>query len=129
MQILFNISKSFSTPFVSINAQHKSNDLTIMATAIDKIINQESVIGYQDERRKVIPFYQIVSIHTDNKKVFCETKNDMFHIKKRIYEMKKVLPKTLFVQLSNSEIVNISQIKEFSLSQTGSYQVGLSMKV
>ncbi|WP_257611965.1 LytTR family DNA-binding domain-containing protein, partial [Oenococcus oeni] len=42
-----------------------------------------------------------------------------------IYEMKTVIPKSLFIQISNSEIVNISQIKNFSLSQTGIYQVNL----
>lgn len=40
--------------------------------------------------------------------------------------MKELLPQKLFIQLSNSEIVNIAQIKEFSLSPAGSYQVDLS---
>ena len=40
--------------------------------------------------------------------------------------MKEILPPKLFIQLSNSEIVNVTQIKAFSLSSTGSYQVDLS---
>ena len=37
MLIRFNISKSFSSPFISINTQQKNDDLLFMATAIDKI--------------------------------------------------------------------------------------------
>ena len=43
MLIRFNISKSFSSPFISINTQQKNDDLLFMATAIDKIVNQEAV--------------------------------------------------------------------------------------
>ena len=82
--------------------------------------------GYQNEKRKVIPLYQIISVHTESKKVLCETKNGTYYIQKRIYEMKEILPQKLFIQLSNSEIVNVTQIKAFSLSSTGSYQVDLS---
>lgn len=109
MLIRFNISKSFSSPFISINAQQKNNDLLFMATAIDKIVNQEAVTGYQNEKRKVIPLYQIISVHTESKKVLCETKNGTYYIQKRIYEMKEILPPKLFIQLSNSEIVNVTQ--------------------
>ena len=67
MLIRFNISKSFSSPFISINTQQKNDDLLFMATAIDKIVNQEAVTGYQNEKRKVIPLYQIISVHTESK--------------------------------------------------------------
>lgn len=126
MLIRFNISKYFSSPFISINTQQKNDDLLFMATAIGKIVNQEAVTGYQNEKRKVIPLYQIISVHTESKKVLCETKNGTYYIQKRIYEMKEILPQKLFIQLSNSEIVNVTQIKAFSLSSTGSYQVDLS---
>uniref|UniRef100_UPI00366EBF51 LytTR family DNA-binding domain-containing protein n=1 Tax=Phytohabitans flavus TaxID=1076124 RepID=UPI00366EBF51 len=96
-----------------------------MATAIDKIVNQEAVTGYQNEKRNN-PLYQIISVHTESKKVLCETKNGTYYIQKRIYEMKRNSTPKLFIQLSNSEIVNVTQIKAFSLSSTGSYQVDLS---
>lgn len=125
MEIKFNISKSFSETSISINSSHKNDNLILAAKAIDNIINQEILIGYQNEKRTVIPLYQIISIHTDNKNIICETQYNTYRLNKRIYEMKELLPSALFLQLSNSEIVNISQIKEFNLTKSGNYQVNL----
>ena len=57
------------------------------------------------------------------KEVVCETEQDVYRIKQRLYEVKFLLPTQLFVQISSSEIVNFSYIQEFALAQNGIYQV------
>ncbi|MDV7715911.1 LytTR family transcriptional regulator [Oenococcus oeni] len=125
MLVRFNISELFREPFITINVDRKTDELINMAVAIEEVVNKKKIIGYRGIEQKAISLYQIVSIHTDGKNVVCETKGGIYRIRKRIYEMKTVIPKSLFIQISNSEIVNISQIKNFSLSQTGIYQVNL----
>lgn len=125
MLIRLNISKLFHNSFITINSNQRTDELNNVAIAIDEVVNKKKVIGYHDNQRKIIPFYQIISVHTDGKNVVCETMEGIYRIHERIYELKTLLPSSLFFQLSNSEIVNISQIKNFGLSQTGIYQVNL----
>ncbi|MBA1394261.1 LytTR family transcriptional regulator, partial [Lactobacillus sp. XV13L] len=75
------------------------------------------------ERNKIIAYYEIVSINTQGKEVVCETKNGAYRLKKRLYELKKLLPSHLFLQIFSSEIVNFSCIQEFALTRNGIYQV------
>ncbi|MFT9005518.1 MAG: LytTR family DNA-binding domain-containing protein [Liquorilactobacillus hordei] len=125
MLIQFNFSEKFIDPFISINAKQKTEELNNLAFVIEKVVNEKILIGKHEDNYKSIYLHQIISIHTESKKIICETKDGNFSIKNRIYELSTLLPKQIFLQISSSEIVNITQIKEFSLSQTGVYQVNL----
>lgn len=126
MLIRFNLLKECVAPFIAINAKQKTDELiTLAGGVLDRLVNDKTVVGYQNGRRKAIPFYQIVSVHTAGKKIVCETETGVYRLKERIYELIELLPAELFIQVSSAEIVSIAQIKDFSLSKTGIYQVNL----
>lgn len=125
MLVRFKFSELIKEPFIAIHASKRTTELTNLAETISQLVNEQVLIGYQTDRRKIIPLYQIIRVYTENKQVYCETTAAVYRIKQRIYQAKAILPTQLFIQLSSSEIVNFLQIKYFSLSKSGIYQVTL----
>lgn len=108
---------------VTVNTPQIDENSTNLRDNLDRFLNEQILIGFKSGRKKIIAFHEIISIHTQNKEVVCETEQDVYRIKQRLYEVKLLLPRQLFVQISSSEIVNFSYIQEFALAQNGIYQV------
>ena len=53
-------------------------------------------------------------------------KNGVFKIKEKLYYLEENLPKKNFIRISNSVIVNISQVKYFNTNIVGSILVKLN---
>lgn len=125
MFVKLNLSPDIQEEFIEINAKRKTQAISSLTIAVSQLISTQQLIGYQNQRRKAISFYQVVRIFTENRQLICQTLTGYYRIRYRLYELKELLPSRLFIQISSSEIVNISQIKDFSLSKTGIYQVEL----
>lgn len=125
MFVKLNLSPDIQEEFIEINAKRKTQAISSLTIAVSQLISTQQLIGYQNQRRKAISFYQVVRIFTENRQLICQTLTGYYRIHYRLYELKELLPSRLFIQISSSEIVNLSQIKDFSLSKTGIYQVEL----
>lgn len=125
MFVKLNLSPDIQEEFIEINAKRKTQAISSLTIAISQLISTQQLVGYQNQRRKAISFYQVVRIFTENRQLICQTLTGHYRIRYRLYELKELLPSRLFIQISSSEIVNLSQIKDFSLSKTGIYQVEL----
>ena len=125
MFVKLNLSPDIQEEFIEINAKRKTQAISSLTIAISQLISTQQLVGYQNQRRKAISFYQVVRIFTENRQLICQTLTGCYRIRYRLYELKELLPSRLFIQISSSEIVNLSQIKDFSLSKTGIYQVEL----
>lgn len=126
MQVFFNIAKKFATPSISINTQKESQELVHLSVEIDRLVNKMTIIGYQDNRQIVVPFYRIIRFYTKDKHVVCETITGTYRVRQRMYELRTQLSKSTFISVSNAEIVNRSAIQSFSLTSSGSYQINLT---
>lgn len=103
---------------MTVNTLQIDENSTNLRDNLDRFLNEQILIGFKSGRKKIIAFHEIISIHTQNKEVVCETEQDVYRIKQRLYEVKLLLPRQLFVQISSSEIVNFSYIQEFALHKT-----------
>lgn len=68
-------------------------------------------------------------IYSVNKKVYAQTKDAIFEIKQRLYEIEELIPQLgsdKFIRISNSEIVNFDFVEKFDMSLTGT--IGLHFK-
>ncbi|MTV82258.1 LytTR family DNA-binding domain-containing protein [Secundilactobacillus folii] len=126
MNVIFNLAEKFAKPFISINAQKESRELVALSVAIDRVVNQLTIIGYADGKQTVIPFYQITRFYTQGKHVVCETGDGAYKIHERMYELRERLAGTDLIPVSNAEIVNKTVIKSFQLTKSGSYQINLT---
>ncbi|RHW53395.1 hypothetical protein DS834_00185 [Lactobacillus bombicola] len=108
---------------ITVNTPKIDKNSTTLQDNLSYFVNDQNLIGYQNGRQKVIALYDVISIHTQDKKVICETNQGNYHLKKRLYEIKSILPQRVFIQVSSSEIVNFSCIQEFALTRNGIYQI------
>ena len=125
MNILFNIAQRFTEPMITINASEKTPDLVTLAVSIDRLVNQTTLIGYQQEQRIVVPLYRVIRFYTQSKVVMCETADGVYRMRERLYELRDRLSGVSFIAISSSEIVSKMAIESFSLTKQGSYQIHL----
>lgn len=86
--------------------------------------NSESIlIGFLDEKIKILNPAKIYRIYTENSKVFAESIDEKFLVKKRIYQLEEILKSKKFVRISNSELININLVDSFDLSYSGTISV------
>lgn len=86
--------------------------------------NSESLlIGFLDEKIKILNPAKIYRIYTENSKVFAESIDEKYLVKKRIYQLEDILKYKKFVRISNSELINLNLVDSFDLSYSGTISV------
>lgn len=81
--------------------------------------------GFREEGVRLLEQEEIFRIYASDGKVLCETGEGVFTLRQRLYELEDRLDKSRFVRISNSEIINLGQVKGFDLSFTGTIYVSL----
>ena len=84
------------------------------------------ILGFQDNIMRILEEEHIIHIYSENGKILAETDDGIYQLRLRLYEVEKRLDPHRFIRISNSEIVNLSKIKEFDLSFVGTICVSLS---
>ena len=113
MKIEFDINEKYQENKIIICTNKITEDVKKL---IEKIRDEENIklYGYKDEK-----IFILESIYSEDKKVFARTEsNEIFEIKKRIYELENVLSEK-FVRISNSEIVNFSKVQSLDFKIIG----------
>lgn len=91
--------------------------------------NSESLlIGFLDEKIKILNPAKIYRIYTENSKVFAESIDEKYLVKKRIYQLEDILKSKKFVRISNSELINLNLVDSFDLSHSGTISVKMKNK-
>ena len=78
---------------------------------------------FKDENIKLLDPTDIYRIYSSNGKVLVETKNDIFNVKSRLYEMEQKMDKEKFVRISNSELINLKKVKELDINIAGTIKI------
>ncbi|GKT02825.1 LytTR family DNA-binding domain-containing protein [Furfurilactobacillus entadae] len=126
MKVTFDIVKQMVEPFVTITAMQKTPDLIELGQTIEDFSTLLMIEGHHDDRTVSIAIADVIRFHTAGKSVVCETATGTYQIRQRIYELAERLSKRLFIQISSSEIVRISCIKQFDLGRGGIFLVRLT---
>ena len=86
--------------------------------------NSESIlIGFLDEKIKILNPAKIYRIYTEDSRVFAESIDEKYLVKKRIYQLEDILKSKKFVRISNSELINLNLVDSFDLSYSGTISV------
>ncbi|MGL4373640.1 MAG: LytTR family DNA-binding domain-containing protein, partial [Turicibacter sp.] len=76
--------------------------------------------GIKDDKLYLIEADQVSVVFAENKKVYAKVKEDCYEIKYRLYELEAtILDQTKFIRISNSAIINLSQVESFEASLNG----------
>lgn len=117
MNIITNISSSFSEIEVNINAPKNCEELENIVKNLNALDNKMvSIIGSYDNQFYIIDVKDILYFFTKDKKVFFKNNIQTLETKYHMYELEELLDSKKFIRISNSAIVNIKHIKCFDTS-------------
>lgn len=80
---------------------------------------QETLTLFDENGAVFIDVSDIYRIYAQSGKVFACTADGTFQVRARMYELEQALDGRRFVRISNSDMVNLRQVKRMDTSMTG----------
>lgn len=120
---------------LDIDAQHTEEQIVIeaptLSTRVQKVqdfvqsLNQkETIKGKFEDQVYLVEVHKIQRIYIENRKVLAETDSQTYALDLRLYQAVEILPAS-FIQISQSEIVNIDAISHLKLTSNGLIEIYL----
>lgn len=125
MEIKIEIDAACKEPEIIIRTSEMTDEISDIIQKLS-VSQQKLLAGFIDDSVQLIDPSEIVRLYSADKKIFAQTKSGEFLIRLRLYELEERLDKTLFVRISNSEIVNMKAIKKIDLSFAGTIFITFS---
>ena len=126
MQIEIKLDESCKEPKIIIH----TDKMTEEVSQIVKLLSEEKpeVFAAIHENGEIILLEQteIIRIYAENDRVYAKTKDGSYRLKARLYELET--EQKMFIRISNSEIINLKEVKKFDLSFSGTICVSMSDK-
>jgi DNA-binding LytR/AlgR family response regulator len=124
INVATNISKEFKNIEITIKAPEMTEEVKNIANNIMKMTNSaKQIIGTKDNRIYLLTMDEIISFYSEDRNNYCKTKNGIFKIKEKLYELEENLAKGNYVRISNSCIVNLKYVDSFDTSIIGTIEV------
>lgn len=125
MRVEIKIDGSCKEPKVVILTDRMTDEVNALVQRLSQEPPQ-MLTGFRGDRAEVLEPPDILRIYASGGKVFAATAEGEYTLRFRLYELEERLDKQRFVRISNSEIINLKQVKGFDLSFTGTICVALS---
>ena len=116
MKVELNIDEKFKEILVTISTDKINDEVQELVNYIE--YKEDYLVGIADDQVCVLDISDIIRVFVEDRKVFVVTTKGKFVVRKKLYEMNKLLTKD-FVKISQSEIANIKFIKNLDLSIRG----------
>jgi len=124
IDIEVKIEEKYKDPKVIIYTNELNENINNMINKL-KSANEKNIIGYKDDEAYILNLKDIELIYTEDKRVYARTDEDVFIVKKRIFELETALEPSNFIRISNSEIVNFKKVKSIDFKFTGTIMLKL----
>lgn len=118
MEIEIKVDEKYETTKIMI----LTNQITEEVNDIIKKISTaplRSIAGYANGALTLIDQKDILRAYASDQKVFVQTAEEEYLVKLRLYELEERLDASVFVRISKSEIINLTKVKQFDLSFSG----------
>ena len=126
MKIEISVENEITERRVVIHTEKVDDEITDLIERINgKTKETGAFTAFDDGGALFISPDEICRIYSQDKKVFAETKDGTYILKARLYELEESLDNRLFMRISNSEIINLRQVKRMDTSLTGTICVSL----
>ena len=125
MQFEIKLDPAYQEPHCIILTAKMSDEVQALVQRLSEA-QPDLITGLKDEKIEVLEINDLIQIYASEGKVFALNPNGKYLLKLRLYEVEKRLPTNQFVRISNSEIINLKNVKNFDLSITGTICVKLS---
>lgn len=125
MQIEIKIDAAVTETRVVVIADKMSDEVSAILQRLSEQ-SPQLIAGFRDDTVTLLPQADIITVYAADGKVFATTDSGEYKLRLRLYELEERLDGSMFVRISNSEIVNLKKVKSFDLSLAGTICVSLS---
>ena len=121
------IDETCSNLSVTIRNNEHNEDVEGIIAAVQGYASRKlpMIPVYFSENVTLLPQKQIVRLYVSGQKVFAQTEDKTYEIRKSLREIEEILDKGCFVRISQSDIINIRNVKRFNFSGAGTIGVEL----
>jgi len=118
MQIEVKIDTSRTETKVIIVANKMTDEISELVRKISE--HTPSVLaGFRDGNVSILDHEKVIRFYATSQKVYAVTEGGEYTVRLRLYELEQRLATSEFVRISNSEIINLKEVKGFDLSFSG----------
>ena len=112
MQLNIKIDANYEEPVTLITTARMTDEVNRIVDFINQSDAVTTIIsGIKNGKVELLEQESLFRIYAEEGKVFAKTEYDLYQLRLRLYELEERLDDTLFVRISNSEIVNLKKIK------------------
>lgn len=123
MRIRIDVEGELVEDEVIIRCKEVTPQIVLIQKAIaEKIAQKQQFIFYQGEKEYYFPLDEILFFETEEGRINAHTKNDVFQVKYRLYELEELLP-ACFVRVAKSTIVNSNHIRSITKNLTSASEI------
>lgn len=125
MQIRVEIDQECKETEVIIRAAELTEEIheTIQKLSVSQ---QKLLAGFTNDGVELLDASEVIRFYAENKKVYAQTARREFLVRLRLYELEERLDKHMFARISNSEIINLKEVRKIDLSFSGTICITLS---
>lgn len=101
----------------------KASELTDrIENIVKEYVGESKIVGFTEDETVILEIKNIECVTVIDNKVWAITENGKYLIKNRLYEVEKLLSSS-FIKINKSSVANISKIKKFISTYSGSVNV------
>ena len=124
MKVQLHIDEKFSEEKIIIEAPALSDSVQQLLTFAQHLGSTKTIRAKKEEEIYLLDTAEIQRIYTENRQVWVETATDTYLLGFPLYQVLDLLP-TDFLQISQSEIINIEHIDHLKLTGSGLIQIAM----
>lgn len=125
MQVEIKIDSTCEEPKIVILTNKMTDEISTLVKNISGKAPQV-ISGFRNDTLEILEQSKILRIYASAGKIYATTTGGEYILRLRLYELEERLDKNQFVRISNSEIINLREVRSFDLSLTGTICVSLS---
>lgn len=118
MQVEFKIDPSCAEPKIVVFAAGMTEEIEAL---LEKLSEQTMrvIAGQKEGKLEILDPIELIRVFAQGGKVFASTRRGEYALRMRLYELEERLDSRRFARISNSEIINLGEVKSFDLSIAG----------
>ncbi len=118
MQVEFKIDPSCAEPKIVVFAAGMTEEIEAL---LEKLSEQtiRVIAGQKEGKLEILEPIELIRVFAQSGKVFASTRRGEYALRMRLYELEERLDSRRFARISNSEIINLGEVRSFDLSIAG----------
>lgn len=124
MKVKLDIDQQYTEEQMIIEAPTLSSKVQKVQDFVQSLDQKETLKGKFEDQVHLVEIHKIQRIYIENRKVLAETDSRTYVLDIRLYQAVEILPAS-FIQISQSEIVNIDAISHLKLTSNGLIEIYL----